>query len=83
MSKSAHTALIGVSSLVVLYALLGALLGKNGTNRQTYRNLGIYSEVLSRIKSNYVTEPNLDLATEGALRGLLETLDPYSTYFTA
>lgn len=83
MSKSARTALIGVSSLVVLYALLGALLGKEGTNRQTYRNLGVYSEVLSRIKSNYVTEPNLDLATEGALRGLLETLGPYNTYFTA
>ena len=83
MSKSVRTALIGVSSLVVLYALLGALLGKNGTNRQTYRNLGVYSEVLSRIKRHYVTEPNLDLATKGALRGLLETLDPYSTYFTA
>ena len=83
MLRVARGVLIGVSSLVVLYALFGALLGKNGDNRKTYRNLGVYSEVLSRIKSDYVTEPNLKQATQGALRGLLESLDPYNTYFTA
>jgi carboxyl-terminal processing protease len=42
----------------------------------------VYSEVLSRIKNEYVTEPDLKKATGGAIRGLLEALDPYSTYFT-
>jgi carboxyl-terminal processing protease len=31
---------------------------------------------------DYVTEPNLQKVTDGAIRGLLEALDPYSTYFT-
>ena len=83
MPRVARGVLIGISSLVVLYVLFGALLGKNEGKRKTYRNLGVYSEVLSRIKSDYVTEPNLQQATQGALRGLLESLDPYNTYFSA
>jgi carboxyl-terminal processing protease len=66
-----------------LYIVLGGLLGKNdSTSDKTYRNLGVYSEVLSRIKSDYVTAPDLKKVTGGAIRGLLEALDPYSTYFS-
>ena len=31
---------------------------------------------------DYVTQPDLSKVTNGAIRGLLESLDPYSTYFT-
>ncbi len=68
---------------MVFYIVLGGLLGKNdSSSEKTYRNLGVYSEVLSRIKNEYVTEPDLKRVTGGAIRGLLEALDPYSTYFT-
>jgi len=75
--------LITVSCFLVLYIVLGGLLGKNDSSSdKTYRNLGVYSEVLSRIKSDYVTAPDLKKVTGGAIRGLLEALDPYSTYFS-
>ena len=83
MSKRIRLLLITVSCFLVLYIVLGGLLGKDdSSSEKTYRNLGVYSEVLSRIKSDYVTEPDLKKATGGAIRGLLEALDPYSTYFT-
>jgi len=83
MSKRVRLFLITVSGLLVFYIVLGGLLGKSdSSSEKTYRNLGVYSEVLSRIKSDYVTEPDLKKATGGAIRGLLEALDPYSTYFT-
>jgi carboxyl-terminal processing protease len=83
MSNRVRALLIATSCFVVFYVLLGGLLGKNDTSSEkTYRNLGVYSEVLSRIKSDYVTEPDLKRVTGGAIRGLLEALDPYSTYFT-
>jgi carboxyl-terminal processing protease len=67
----------------VFYVVLGGLLGKSdSTSEKTYRDLGVYSEVLNRIRLDYVTEPNLQKVTDGAIRGLLEALDPYSTYFT-
>jgi carboxyl-terminal processing protease len=83
MSNRVRLFLITASCVVVSYVLLGGLLGKSDTSSEkTYRDLGVYSEVLSRIKSDYVTEPDLRKVTGGAIRGLLEALDPYSTYFT-
>ena len=83
MSRRVRFTLILVTSILVLYTVIGSVLGESeSSNEQTYRDLGVYSEVLSRIKSDYVTEPNLQNVTQGAIRGLLEALDPYSTYFT-
>jgi carboxyl-terminal processing protease len=84
MTNRIRVTLISVSSLLVFYIVLGGLLGKSeSTSEKTYRDLGVYSEVLNRIRIDYVTEPNLQKVTDGAIRGLLEALDPYSTYFTA
>jgi carboxyl-terminal processing protease len=83
MNNRLRAVLISASCFLVLYVVLGGVLGKNDSSREkTYRNLGVYSEVLSRIKSDYVTDPDLTKVTSGAVRGLLEALDPYSTYFT-
>lgn len=82
MTSRIRLALISVSSLLVFYIVIGGVLGKNNSSgERTYRDLGVYSEVLSRIKQDYVTDPSLKKVTDGAIRGLLEALDPYSTYF--
>jgi carboxyl-terminal processing protease len=39
--------------------------------------------VLSRVRSEYVEEPNIPKVTDGALHGLLESLDSNSSYMTA
>ena len=83
MTNRIRVTLVSVSGLLVLYIFLGGLLGKSeSTSEKTYRDLGVYSEVLNRINLDYVTEPDLKKVTDGAIRGLLEALDPYSTYFT-
>jgi len=38
--------------------------------------------VLSRIRSEYVEEPNLNAVTDGAMHGLLESLDSNSSYLS-
>jgi len=83
MSTRIRATLITISFVLMTYIVVGGLLGKNeSSSEKTYRDLGVYSEVLSRIKQDYVTEPNLGKVTDGAIRGLLEALDPYSTYLT-
>jgi len=83
MTNRIRVVLISVSCLLVFYVVMGGLLGKNDTSSEsTYRDLGVYSEVLSRIKRDYVTEPDLKKVTDGSIRGLLEALDPYSTYLS-
>ena len=85
MTNRIRAALISTSLVLMSYVLVGALLGKSNTSsdsEKTYRDLGVYSEVLNRIKQEYVTDPDLKKVTDGAIRGLLESLDPYSTYLT-
>jgi carboxyl-terminal processing protease len=84
MTKRIRLLVIFLSSLLVFYVVVGAVLGNSSTDsdEKSYRDLGVYSEVLSRIQQEYVTQPNLKKVTNGAIRGLLEALDPYSTYFT-
>ena len=83
MSNRFRYGVMGVSLALIFYVVIGAVLGRGASpNEQTYKDLGVYEEVLSRINSDYVTQPNLQQVTGGAIRGLLEALDPYSTYFT-
>lgn len=84
MAGRIRFSLISLSTLLVFYIVIGGLLGKTDTaNEKAYRDLGVYSEVLSRIKQDYVIEPDLKKVTDGAIRGLLESLDPYNTYLNA
>src|SRR4051794_10129895 len=80
MSKTIKIALLTCSIAIVLFTVAGGLGVKASTNDGAYRQLGVYSEVLSRIRSEYVEEPNIPHVTDGALHGLLESLDANSSY---
>jgi carboxyl-terminal processing protease len=68
---------------VLLFMVVGAMDGvRASSNDGAYRQLQVYSEVLSRVRSEYVEEPNIPVVTEGALHGLLESLDADSSYLT-
>jgi len=83
MTNRIRATLISTSLALMSYVVVGGLLGKSDTSSEkTYRDLGVYSEVLNRIKQEYVTDPDLKKVTDGAIRGLLESLDSYSTYLT-
>ena len=47
-----------------------------------YKQIDVYGEVLRHIQSDYVEDPNIGAVTDGALRGLLESLDADSSYLT-
>jgi carboxyl-terminal processing protease len=55
----------------------------NGEQDGAYRQMHVYAEVLKRIQSDYVTDPNINQVTTGALHGLLESLDADSSFLTA
>lgn len=75
--------LIVLSTVFVFYAVVGGLLGRATEREGAYSQLSVFTEVLSKIKTSYVEDPNLTEVMHGALRGLLESLDPYSTYLSA
>ena len=81
MSKTTKLIVLGLSFLLASFVVAGGLGVKANTNDDgSYRQLGVYSEVLSRVRTEYVEEPNIPSVTNGALHGLLESLDANSSY---
>jgi carboxyl-terminal processing protease len=82
MSKAIKWSVITVSLTAVLFVAAGSLVVRASSNDGAYRQIGVYSEVLSRIRSEYVEDPNMGKVTDGALHGLLESLDANSSYLS-
>lgn len=47
-----------------------------------YNKLKIFTEVMSLVKKNYVEEVDNDALVDGAIKGMLTSLDPHSSYLT-
>ena len=83
MSMKTKAAILVSSAAVLVFVVVGSLDGvRASSNDGAYRQLQVYSEVLSRVRGDYVEEPNIPLVTEGALHGLLESLDADSSYLS-
>jgi carboxyl-terminal processing protease len=84
MSMKTKAIILVLSFAVLLFVIVGQVGGVHASsNDGAYRQLQVYSEVLSRVRSEYVEEPNIPKVTDGALHGLLESLDSNSSYLTA
>src|SRR5258707_1743861 len=82
MNRRFQFAVVASSAVIVALLLFGAT-GRSASPDTPYTNLGVYSEVLSRIKADYVEEPDMKAVTLGAINGMLESIDPYASYLNA
>jgi len=83
MSMKTKAAILVTSFAVLLFVVVGSMGGVHASSSDgSYRQLQVYSEVLSRVRSEYVEEPNIPKVTDGALHGLLESLDSNSSYLS-
>jgi carboxyl-terminal processing protease len=70
------------SALIVLYVVSVAFYGKVVAKDEAYKELSVFMEALKKITDEYVETPDMSKVQEGAMRGLLEALDPYSSFLT-
>jgi len=83
MSMKTKAAILVSSFAVLLFVVVGSYGGVHASsNDGSYRQMQVYSEVLSRVQSEYVEDPNIPKVTDGALHGLVESLDANSSYLT-
>lgn len=82
MSTKIKAVILTFSAGLLLFTMAGGLKVRASSNDGAYRQIQVYSEVLSRVRSEYVEEPNITTVTDGALHGLLDSLDPDSSYLT-
>ncbi|QXX74956.1 S41 family peptidase [Methylovirgula sp. HY1] len=83
-------------SLILVGAALGASTALVGTQTRllssepalaaasdTYRSLNLFGDVFEKIRSDYVEKPNDQKLVEAAINGMLNSLDPHSSYMDA
>ncbi len=73
--------------VLVTVFLSGILVGKDlrlalSAETETYEELRVFSEVLSLIQKNYVEDTENKDLVYGAIRGMLNTLDPHSAFMS-
>jgi carboxyl-terminal processing protease len=81
MSTKIKSTILIASAAILLFSFVG-ISAVRASNDGAYKQMEVYSEVLSHVRSEYVEEPNLPAVTDGALHGLLESLDSNSSYLS-
>ena len=71
-----------VSTPLVVFLVVGGLLGRAFANEPTFQHLRVFEDVVSLIVGNYVEEVAVDQVMAGAMRGLAEGMDADSAYLT-
>lgn len=90
MSRISHKIFVGVAVAVLsLFMGAGFSYAQDETEKasetkkntkDTYERLRVFSEILSLLEAGYVEEVNNEALVSGAIRGMLKTLDPHTTY---
>ena len=76
--------IVSTSSCLAVLLLIGSVLGQGPSSADDpYKHIGVFSDVVSRIKTEYVEEPDMKSVTMGALNGMLEAIDPFASYLNA
>ena len=79
--------LLGTAAGICLTLLVTAPQGaqwvaaaKAATSADTYAQLNLFGEVFERVKADYVEKPDDTKLIEGAINGMVTSLDPHSRY---
>src|SRR5689334_25072085 len=79
-----YRSLSAVVSAIAVFALVGGLAGRRlvAADDKVPDHYKAFTAALSAIESNYVDKVESDNLVYGAIRGMLSTLDPHSSFFT-
>ncbi|MFH1488802.1 MAG: peptidase S41, partial [Pseudomonadota bacterium] len=75
--------------IIFIALLIGGILFINGTRRDVkagtsdiYKNIEVFTEVLIQIEKNYVEPRDAKDLIYGAIKGMVQSLDPHSSFMT-
>ncbi|MDQ1080101.1 S41 family peptidase [Pseudoroseomonas cervicalis] len=68
---------------VVLPPVVSAFAQETGNRAETYRLLNLFGDIFERVRAEYVEPVNDREVIESAINGMLQGLDPHSSYMNA
>jgi len=88
MRRSVSSRCAAAARIALPLALLAALVAggattlRSSTNGPSYEDLALLTNVLHLVRQNYVRDVDEHQLVEGALKGMLDTLDPHTSYLS-
>jgi carboxyl-terminal processing protease len=84
ISKRTYLNTIAILLLIGVIAFLLRGSGRivEADTSEVYKNIEIFTEVLRQIEENYVEPQDPQKLIEGAIKGMVQSLDPHSSYMT-
>ena len=82
MTSRRRLLVLAISTPVIVFAVIGGLLGQALTREGHYQYLRVFDDVLSLVLNNYVEEVDVADAMRGAMVGLADGLDADSAFLT-
>ncbi len=70
------------SYLIIFFSILFFNNNLNSAEIDIYKKIDLFGEVLEKINKDYVDEINQSESMDSAINGLLQSLDPYSSYMS-
>jgi len=70
----------GAFLIVYLLLTISVFAEEDQGEKNAYNKLKVFSEIISLIESNYVETVKSDTMIEGAIRGMVKSLDPHTSY---
>ena len=71
-----------VALIAVLWFAVGGAKTVQAVARESYENLEVFTNILAIVQKNYVDPVTTKQLIEGAINGMLTSLDPHSAYLT-
>jgi len=69
-----------VLAIVIAATASGWLAAKVSARQEDYENLEDFANILAMVRRHYVDEVTTRKLVDGAIRGMLNSLDPHSSY---
>ena len=68
--------------LIIFFTIFFSVSTINAAEIDIYKKIDLFGEVLEKINKEYVDETNQSEGMDAAINGLLQSLDPYSSYMS-
>ena len=77
--RSKSSKILLLSAAVITIGIASLVLARSSNPMQSVM---LFDEVIKRVRAEYVDRVDLDKLMTGAIRGMLDTLDPHSTFLS-
>jgi carboxyl-terminal processing protease len=72
--------LLILGSSALAFAKDNSTAAQEPAKKDIYEKLKVFSEILSLVEANYVEEVDIDELIDGAIKGMMKSLDPHTSY---